>query len=309
MADTLDQVVATALREVLEVTPNAIGIFDKSLTLLYCNDVLANLFCMTKAEAIGLTQEEILKESFETSKGINLETEDFDTWYQELNCAQKQTNFNQFEADSTEGTVFKMTRITLDSGLMVMLGTDITELKQTQSSLELALTKVELMANTDQLTGVYNRRYFEDIAQKEIERCVRYQQTFSLLVLDLDYFKNINDKYGHHVGDEVLIHFTSICQRQLRLTDTLCRIGGEEFSIVLPSTHGKDALQIAERIRDSVSTTDIPLDEENNQLTITVSIGVTEYRRQDLAISDTLVRADKALYRCKEIGRNNSLLI
>lgn len=309
MAEELDQVIANALREVLEVTPNAIGIFDQSLTLIYCNDVLAGLFCMTRAEALGKTQEEILKRSFDTSEGINIASDDFDSWYQELNCSQQQTHFNQFEADTTEGVVFKMTRMTLDSGLMVMLGTEITELKQVQSSLELALTKLELLANTDQLTGVYNRRYFEDIARKEIDRCIRYQQTFSLLLIDLDHFKNINDHFGHHIGDEVLIHVTSICQRQLRSTDTLCRIGGEEFAIILPSTEASDALQIAERIRESVNQANIPVDEHQTNITMSISIGVTKYKRHDMAISDTLIRADKALYRVKENGRNSCLLI
>ena len=308
MSDPLDHQVANAVKEVLEVTPNAIGIFDSTLTLFYCNDVFARLFCLSKEQALGQTQQQLLKESFKASKGIKIETDDFDTWYQELNCTQKQSPLNQFETDTTDGTVFKMTRINLKSGMMVMLGTDITELKRTQSSLELALTKVELLANTDQLTGVYNRRYFEDIAKKEIERCIRYQQTFALLLLDLDLFKKVNDTHGHHIGDEVLIHFTSTCQRQLRLTDTLCRIGGEEFAIILPSTNDIDALTIAERIRQSVALSNIPI-EDNTTINVTVSIGVTEYMTIDAAISDTLIRADKALYQAKEKGRNRSCLL
>nr|WP_269082370.1 GGDEF domain-containing protein [Thalassomonas viridans] len=174
------------------------------------------------------------------------------------------------------------------------------------------------MANTDELTGIYNRRYFMELSQKEIARAKRYSHPLSLIVIDVDYFKAVNDTYGHHIGDKVLSLFLrckrKVCNEQLRDSDTLCRVGGEEFAILLPHTQVKYAGDIAERIRLCIRGTPIPygespygesLYEDNGSvLNITISLGVTQYTEGDISISDLLIRGDKALYQAKDSGRD-----
>jgi len=308
MLINIKQILFESIQEALEVNPNAIGFFDKDFKLIYCNDVMASLFGKTKEEAIGTAQKALLKEAYELSKGVKIDTDNFEAWFEELNCTQQCILDSQFETDTNEGHFFKVTRITLSNGITLVTGTDITELKQTQRSLESAIADIETIANTDQLTGIFNRRYFADLSEKELARSKRYKEVFSLLVLDLDNFKSVNDNYGHHVGDEVLINVAKTCNAQLRTSDALCRIGGEEFAILLPHTKANSALEIAERVRSSVKASRISYGQNNQTLTVSVSIGVTEFSEKDSAISDLLLRADKALYQAKRSGRDKCIL-
>ncbi len=128
-----DNILFDSLQEVLEVTPNAIGFFDQEFKLIYCNDVMASLFGKTKEAAIGASQKTLLKDAFELSKGIKIITENFESWFDELDKTQRCILYNQFEADTNEGCFFKVTRMTLSTGVTVIAGTDITELKKTKS--------------------------------------------------------------------------------------------------------------------------------------------------------------------------------
>jgi diguanylate cyclase (GGDEF)-like protein len=162
--------------------------------------------------------------------------------------------------------------------------------------------ELERLATTDPLTGVYNRRYFMDFATKEYLRSQRYAHLFSVIQMDIDHFKKINDTYGHAVGDEVLKAFTLTCQEALRESDVLGRIGGEEFSIILPETEKEGALIVAERIRRSIA--ELKVDENDQRIHFTVSSGVTNLRPDDRGIEAVLRRGDEALYLAKNGGRN-----
>jgi len=162
--------------------------------------------------------------------------------------------------------------------------------------------ELERLANTDPLTGVYNRRYFMGFATKEFLRSQRYSHMFSLIQMDLDHFKKINDTHGHAVGDEVLKAFTANCLEVLRENDVLGRIGGEEFSIILPETEKGGALIVAERFRETIA--DLKLYVDDQVVHFTVSIGVTCLRQDDASIEVVLRRADEALYLAKNGGRN-----
>ncbi|MCL1471752.1 diguanylate cyclase [Argonema antarcticum] len=169
------------------------------------------------------------------------------------------------------------------------------------------LTKnLERLANTDPLTGVWNRRYLLTLCEQEINRAYRYKRLFSLLMLDLDHFKQINDIYGHAVGDEVLIAMTKVVQYCLREVDFWGRFGGEEFVVILPETNLDAAVDVAERIRQNLEKTAISV--EGEQVKITVSIGVSSYQLDDQKIDVVLQRADKALYEAKNQGRNRIAL-
>lgn len=149
---------------------------------------------------------------------------------------------------------------------------------------------------TDPLTGIYNRRYYYEKIQKEMYEAKRYGLSLSVIMTDIDFFKKINDTHGHDVGDEVLKHYTKIIQESLRKSDTFCRIGGEEFIIILPHTNKEQAVKIAEKLRKTIETS-------KKIVPITMSFGVTEYIRGES--EDYLFkRVDNALYRAKKNGRN-----
>jgi diguanylate cyclase (GGDEF)-like protein/PAS domain S-box-containing protein len=160
------------------------------------------------------------------------------------------------------------------------------------------------LAITDPLTSVYNRRHFTECAEREIKRSRRSGHPFSILMIDLDHFKQINDTYGHAAGDDILVSFTDIIQPVLRKHDILGRIGGEEFALWLPDTDEKGALRLAERIRKKVEAMKVPFNSE--YIGVTVSIGILSMDTLDetLTLDDLLQTADRALYRAKRNGRN-----
>ena len=165
-----------------------------------------------------------------------------------------------------------------------------------------AMRKLAEASNRDGLTGVFNRRYLEQTISKEFFRIKRYGGTLSFILLDLDYFKNINDQYGHLAGDEVLRQTADVLSLCIREADTLGRYGGEEFGIILPETRLEGALVLAERLRQNILKKKIFHNE--HQIKLTVSVGVAELT-DDMERYECLIdRADSALYRSKEQGRN-----
>lgn len=174
---------------------------------------------------------------------------------------------------------------------------------KTHVDLKRAKEKLLIMATTDELTGLYNRRYFIERLNNEFERFKRFQSKFSFLMIDIDLFKNINDNYGHKCGDLVLQKTSEAMGKTLRSYDILARVGGEEFAIILPETDIKSAETIAERLRKRVYENSIQY--EDIEIKITISIGVTQSYINDKNIDDIIVRADRALYISKEKGRNS----
>jgi diguanylate cyclase (GGDEF)-like protein/PAS domain S-box-containing protein len=158
------------------------------------------------------------------------------------------------------------------------------------------------LAATDMLTGISNRRRLLEIAEKELLRAERFQHGFSILILDLDHFKMINDEFGHAVGDEALKAVARHCSMALRTIDTFGRLGGEEFAALLPETEAPMALQVAERLRKAVELID--LSRQGQRISLTVSIGVTSAQPGERILNALIERADKALYQAKAEGRN-----
>jgi diguanylate cyclase (GGDEF)-like protein/PAS domain S-box-containing protein len=173
--------------------------------------------------------------------------------------------------------------------------------RDTTAQKELEL-KLETLSKTDSLTGLLNRRAFTEIINSEFSRFNRAGKIFSVLLLDIDHFKGINDSYGHNMGDRVLEYLGTEFKKLLRPYDYVARMGGEEFCILLPDTSQNQAIETAERIRNIILATSIPTDE--NTLNITVSIGVSESLIADTHYTQILERADQALYRAKDAGRN-----
>lgn len=178
------------------------------------------------------------------------------------------------------------------------------EQQVTERTRDLMQANAELkrLARTDPLTGLLNRRRFDEVAMAEIERARRYGRPLSLLLIDLDHFKRINDMHGHIVGDVALKETAERLRAAVRSTDRVARYGGEEMAVLLPETPGPEARELAERVRRSIGAP--PLHHEGLQLNVTASLGVTAFQMTDANLTDLIDRADAALYQAKQQGRD-----
>jgi len=179
--------------------------------------------------------------------------------------------------------------VTGERGILI----DISKLKNFQN-------KLETLAITDPLTGCYNHRMFIELAHKEFNRSQRSRRVSCLLMLDLDFFKRINDNWGHQAGDDGLVYFVNLCRKNLREGDILGRMGGEEFAILMPDTDVEQAETVAERIRNMLE--EHPLSFGGARIPLTVSIGISEVTGEGIEVA--LSNADEALYEAKHQGRN-----
>lgn len=175
-------------------------------------------------------------------------------------------------------------------------------------SIEKFLKNIQETTLIDDLTGVYNRRYIRERLEVDVEKSIREQKSMSVIMADIDYFKEINDTYGHIVGDNVLKDFTRIASKYIRSngSDWIGRYGGEEFLIVLNDTDEDKAEIIAERIRKNLEET--TLEYKGNKFSITCSFGVYGFRDLDMNTEDIIHRADINLYEAKEKGRNTTVV-
>ncbi|SFV51297.1 diguanylate cyclase/phosphodiesterase (GGDEF & EAL domains) with PAS/PAC sensor(s) [hydrothermal vent metagenome] len=177
--------------------------------------------------------------------------------------------------------------------LYVMILSDITE----QESTKHVLVSLSIK---DKLTNIGNRKYYDDILHEHITLAQRYPHTFSLVLLDIDFFKKVNDSLGHDIGDQVLSEYTKFIGYHLREVDIFCRIGGEEFVLLLPHTSKDKAYILTQKLRSLV-------EQHKKIVEITMSFGVVEYEKGDDAQS-IFKRADTALYRAKDTGRNKVII-
>jgi diguanylate cyclase (GGDEF)-like protein len=165
-----------------------------------------------------------------------------------------------------------------------------------------AREKIANLADTDDLTGIWNKRYFRRHLPQEIERARTFNVPLSLLLFDIDDFKQINDSFGHVIGDVVLSELCGVVRETLRPTDVVARFGGDEFAIILPHTDVRGANAVAERVMKRVALLTIPTDEES-AIRCSISMGIAEYRDDDSS-NDLIRRADERLYESKRQGKN-----
>ncbi len=181
-------------------------------------------------------------------------------------------------------------------------------LEKTNRELERVLLREQQLARTDGLTGLYNYRYFFELASREFKTSMRYRRPLAVLMFDTDNFKKFNDTLGHFAGDRILASVAQATASQMRSVDILARYGGDEFIILLPHTSAKHAFSIAERIRNSVAA--MSMATEKGPMSVTLSIGIAEicYEPADGSVEYIVQRADKALYSSKQAGRNRATI-
>lgn len=277
----------------LEQSPASIVITDKDGNIAYVNPKFEDMS--------GYSHNDVLEENPRIFKSGKTSEEVYANLWETI--IQGSTWVGDFENKHKSGHPYyvaaKISPILGKNGDIkhfISIQEDITEKLELQKKLEIAAT-------VDSLTGAANRGYFMKRCDQEIKRLSRYNHPVAVLLFDLDHFKSINDEYGHQAGDQVLIEFVECVRQELRDSDTLGRIGGEEFATILPETDKNGALNLANRLCKKVR--EMRIKYEHHKISFTVSIGCSDRQDHDKKISDLLKRADQALYDVKKNGRNN----
>ena len=277
----------------VENSPDLIVRYDNNGRRLYVNQTYQRVTGMPIESLIGktITDNSVLKGSdaqvlmknifivFETGTETSYEvkfTVNNRDYYYDYHCIPEKDENNKVQS-------------------ILAVGREITAYKKLE-------IKLQNLATTDELTGISNRRSFMDRMAIELASVKRYKVSSSLLMIDLDHFKGINDLYGHAGGDATLKFFSELIQKNLRTTDIFGRLGGEEFAIVLHLTPFEAVLNLSERLRFLVKSS--MLNFQGSEINFTISIGVTNLHESDREISEVIQRADKALYKAKNSGRN-----
>jgi diguanylate cyclase (GGDEF)-like protein len=199
------------------------------------------------------------------------------------------------ELHSRDGRIIRSRCAALPDGGRMLIYSEVTDLIRNAKELE-------LLATIDSMTGVCNRRHFLVLAEAEWSRFQRYHRPFSLAVFDIDRFKSINDGFGHDVGDRAIGHVCHICTENKRTSDTIGRVGGDEFAVLLPETDAAQAEIVAERLRSMVQ--DNPLVVDGDPMPVTISVGLAQATVSQSSFDALMKVADRALYQAKARGRN-----
>jgi len=185
------------------------------------------------------------------------------------------------------------------------------QLEEINKQLQIQMKEIERLQRTlreqarrDPLTGLYNRRYLSEALQHELSRARRARKSVSVIIMDVDHFKKINDAHGHQLGDKFLQEIANLLSTHTRDFDFACRYGGEEFLLVLPSATARNAFKRAEQIRRQCA--DIRIQHEDKELAVTISMGIATYPRHAKSVDELLSKADQALYISKRNGRNKA---
>jgi diguanylate cyclase (GGDEF)-like protein len=224
---------------------------------------------------------------------------------QALSPAQETQTGGNLRQDGTavrhgERFPVSMAAAALDDGSVMLLVSDMTERA-------LMTKRLQELARTDPLTGLANRRTFIEVADMEFHRFRRTGLPSSMLMIDIDHFKNVNDLYGHQAGDDALVRLAAVLSNSIRITDTAVRFGGEEFILLMTGTEINSGRDMAERVRDEVAKIAVP--SPHGTFGFTVSIGVASFCPDDSSWQDTLRRADEGLYLAKAEGRNKVVAV
>ncbi|WP_417782916.1 PAS domain-containing protein [Terasakiella pusilla] len=283
------------LTTILDNLKAHVYIKDINYTYTYVNSDMCDYLGMKNEDVIGKTDTEIFGKK--VAERFHKSDRQVFTYKENCSSIEKSRHFQ-----TRKKRYFWSVKVPLINELgntyaLLGISTDVTEQKRLEK-------KLRELASTDVLTGVNNRRFFIELFNRELKRVKRYQSKLSLIMLDIDHFKSINDNHGHSVGDLAIKAMTQLCKDGLRDTDFIGRLGGEEFAILLPETDLAAAQLIAERIRQATESHHFVID-NGGRCNFTASFGVTEYNSEtDDTPDDLLKRADIALYDAKTQGRN-----
>ena len=287
------------LVETLTESGQAICLYDADDRLRYANKTYQDMFL---GDYEGpFTFPDILRYAHEHGRGVRIDGGDVEAFIARTLARRRIVPRKSFQTDLVNGRWFWMDHTILPNGWLLTVGADITALKHDERSLRQAHDAALLASRTDVLTGLPNRRYILEILDEHLRGYKHEGSNLCVALIDIDWFKSINDRYGHDVGDAVLQHFSSVCRERLSPDISVGRTGGEEFLVLLPSVSLEAAAHIVDHLRSDFPSAKIR--ECAVDLTYTFSAGLTEALPQDNR-SSILQRADRALYAAKAEDRN-----
>lgn len=289
------------LADFLSRSGDGYGIFNADDRLVFSNPALAEIFAIEPERLHGMSFEQIIRCCHQQQQGLKIETTDLDHWLLYASQRRRSVPFRIFEADTVDGNWYLMSEQCNSEGAILLHAKDITEQKRLQLALLQTEQRLKNQANTDELTGIANRRFFMHQAEKILKHQDRIGAKCSLLMLDIDHFKGLNDHYGHLAGDRALQFICEQIRLQLREYDLFARYGGEEFVIVLADIPAREAVSVAERIQQQLATH--VLHYRQAPIRLQVSIGIAEHEPEQ-SLNVLLQRADQALYQAKAAGKN-----
>lgn len=285
------------LRTVTDNIPALVGYWTKDLTCKFANPAYRQWFGKLPQDMLGASLEEVLSEELFRKSFPHVQAV----------LRGEPQHFERVLVKADGNASHTLVHYIPDGGGdevrgFYALAVDITELKTAQARLESLVRELRELAATDPLTGASNRRAFFEQAAREVERSKRFGEPMAVLMIDLDHFKSVNDRHGHECGDEVLKAMAAHSRRMLRSVDLFCRLGGEEFAVVLVNTRLDGAAVFAERLRRTLEELEVVCKDE--RIRFTVSIGAASFACGTETLEEALRRADTALYVAKHAGRN-----
>lgn len=307
MKDGITEQVRQVLIQHVGRSETGIAVIDKDDRILYCNPAFVSMFSLEDFSPLGRTHDEFLAWMYTHRIGSSKGQATLEDWMSQVKSLYRVRTYHTSEVSLIDGRWVLVAQQLYRSGSIVTVCTDITRSKEAELALHVAYSELERLAMTDELTGVPNRRSFMARLESERQRAERYQRQVSLAILDLDHFKQVNDRHGHPAGDEVLKHFAGMLRRHMRSEDMIGRLGGEEFALLMPETASRGAQALLERIRQELAQA--PMDFIAPGFGYTFSAGVAELDLTDLPTCNHWIHeADQALYRAKAAGRNQTIL-
>jgi diguanylate cyclase (GGDEF)-like protein len=277
-------------------------ILDADDRVIYTNPYYAeSLFGSHATSIIGKTFKDYVHEACQAGRGFKIEPQAFNDWISETQQLRWKKTFRSFEIELFDGRWFLVTEQVIGSRFLFVHATDVTRTKDLEFKLRRTQSQLLKHAYVDELTDIANRRAFIERTGEEINKAQRNETRINLFIFDVDYFKDINDNYGHQAGDTILQSLCQLVSSQLRDYDIIARIGGEEFAIVFTDGDQRHNLTTIERIRKLIECSQFQY--ESIQLNCTVSFGGTALRPND-RLENLISRADKNLYQAKNQGRN-----
>jgi len=295
----MDDDILKRLLQMYERTPVLVAAYDGFDRLRYANEAFRLAFFI-EAEETPLWAD-LMRRNFHANRGTVIHADDFEAWLFSTQSRRGKTGFRAFETDLIDGRCLWMTETVQSDGWMLCIASDITGIGAKGRAVRRDRDLAIKAAHTDELTGVTNRRFAMARVEDMLRQRDRDGVSGCLAVLDIDNFKNINDRYGHHTGDLILCDFARRIHSLVRRTDCFGRIGGEEFVLVLPGTSIEEAALIIERMLVLIRKSK-PI-AERADFHYSFSAGIAAARPGDQAV-DLYERADKALYRAKISGRD-----
>lgn len=290
---------------VLSEITDGIAMFDKNGVLVYCNEQYREFFRLTAEQRHpGATIRQILRAVAETQEQKGAPAHDYEKWVEEIADTLRFANEQEVQLHD-ERWLHIRTRPTSEGAALVVVS-EVTKIKQAESALLSLTEQLRLLATTDGMTGLTNRRAFDQALESEMSRTKRAGLPLSLLLIDVDRFKAYNDIYGHQAGDEALKTVATCLREALkRPGDIAARYGGEEFVAILPNTDEDGAFFIADAFRENLRALGLPhTGSEKSVLTVSVGIAVIDERDAGMNATELVRRADEALYNAKGAGRD-----